>query len=115
MHTFKNCHASLLTQVVVVSSRVRVTTSDHWERTCERYQEVSKLIHFNNFLFIKKSTVSLSQEPADLTKQFPDLAEDFHTPQFFAADQFFSSVFRISSCGLQLWTHYDVGALLFLK
>lgn len=55
------------------------------------------------------SIVSLSQEPADLTKQFPDLAEDFHLPQFFAADQFFSSVFRISSCGLQLWTHYDVG------
>ncbi|XP_075886660.1 tRNA wybutosine-synthesizing protein 5 isoform X4 [Nelusetta ayraudi] len=48
------------------------------------------------------------QEPADLTKQFPDLAEDFHIPQFFAADEFFSSVFRISSCGLQLWTHYDV-------
>lgn len=56
--------------------------------------------------------MSLSQEPADLTKQFPDLAEDFHIPQFFAPDQFFSSVFRISSCGLQLWTHYDVGVLL---
>lgn len=50
----------------------------------------------------------LLQEPADLSKQFPDLAEDFHTPHFFDPDQFFSSVFRISSCGLQLWTHYDV-------
>ncbi|MEQ2181624.1 tRNA wybutosine-synthesizing protein 5 [Goodea atripinnis] len=49
-----------------------------------------------------------SQEPAKLSKQFPDLAEDFHIPQFFESDQFFSSVFRISSCGLQLWTHYDV-------
>lgn len=98
----------------MVFSRARVTTSDHWERTCERYPEVSKVIDFHNFLFIK-STVPLSQEPADLTKQFPDLAEDFHIPQFFAADEFFSSVFRISSCGLQLWTHYDVGALLLLK
>ncbi len=53
----------------------------------------------------------LPQEPADLSKQFPDLAEDFHVPQFFAPDQFFSSVFRISSCGLQLWTHYDVSDL----
>lgn len=114
MTLYTLCHASFLTQVAVVFSRVRVTTSDHWERTCERYQEVSKLIYLYNFLFIK-STVSLSQEPADLTKQFPDLAEDFHIPQFFTADQFFSSVFRISSCGLQLWTHYDVGALLFLK
>lgn len=61
------------------------------------------------------STVCLLQEPADLSKQFPDLAVDFCIPQFFTADQFFSSVFRISSCGLQLWTHYDVGVLLFQK
>ncbi|KTF71872.1 hypothetical protein cypCar_00048639 [Cyprinus carpio] len=47
-------------------------------------------------------------EPADLRKQFPELAEDFHIPQFFEPEQFFSSVFRISSPGLQLWTHYDV-------
>lgn len=58
--------------------------------------------------------MSLSQEPADLSKQFPDLAEDFHIPHFFAPDQFFSSVFRISSCGLQLWTHYDVSILRFV-
>ncbi|XP_015252512.1 PREDICTED: tRNA wybutosine-synthesizing protein 5 isoform X1 [Cyprinodon variegatus] len=48
------------------------------------------------------------KEPAVLSKQFPDLAEDFHIPPFFEPNQFFSSVFRISSCGLQLWTHYDV-------
>ncbi|XP_007239576.1 tRNA wybutosine-synthesizing protein 5 isoform X1 [Astyanax mexicanus] len=48
------------------------------------------------------------KEPANLKKQFPDLAEDFHIPPFFQSDQFFSSVFRISSSGLQLWTHYDV-------
>lgn len=50
------------------------------------------------------------QEPADLRKQFPELAEDFHIPQFFEPEQFFSSVFRISSPGLQLWTHYDVSS-----
>ncbi|KAI4877965.1 hypothetical protein NFI96_020743 [Prochilodus magdalenae] len=49
-----------------------------------------------------------SQEPADLKKQFPELAGDFHVPPFFEPDRFFSSVFRISSPGLQLWTHYDV-------
>uniref|UniRef100_A0A673KBG4 tRNA wybutosine-synthesizing protein 5 n=1 Tax=Sinocyclocheilus rhinocerous TaxID=307959 RepID=A0A673KBG4_9TELE len=48
------------------------------------------------------------KEPADLRKQFPELAEDFHIPQFFEPEQFFSSVFRISSPGLQLWTHYDI-------
>ncbi|XP_072541347.1 tRNA wybutosine-synthesizing protein 5 [Salminus brasiliensis] len=48
------------------------------------------------------------KDPADLKKQFPELAEDFHIPPFFEPEQFFSSVFRISSPGLQLWTHYDV-------
>ncbi|XP_026150967.1 tRNA wybutosine-synthesizing protein 5 isoform X1 [Mastacembelus armatus] len=58
--------------------------------------------------YLRSLGKDIRKEPADLTKQFPDLAEDFHIPQFFEPDQFFSSVFRISSCGLQLWTHYDV-------
>ncbi|XP_069589733.1 tRNA wybutosine-synthesizing protein 5 isoform X3 [Ranitomeya imitator] len=55
---------------------------------------------------------SLGEDPrkdiADISKQFPELAEDIRIPEFFEKDQFFSSVFRISSPGLQLWTHYDV-------
>ncbi|MBN3291791.1 TYW5 protein, partial [Polypterus senegalus] len=55
---------------------------------------------------------SLGTDPrkdiADIKFQFPKLAEDFKLPEYFQTDQFFSSVFRISSCGLQLWTHYDV-------
>ncbi|KFQ11975.1 tRNA wybutosine-synthesizing protein 5, partial [Leptosomus discolor] len=45
---------------------------------------------------------------ADIRKQFPNLAEDVQIPEYFEKEQFFSSVFRISSAGLQLWTHYDV-------
>ncbi|NXT93333.1 TYW5 protein, partial [Anhinga rufa] len=45
---------------------------------------------------------------ADIRKQFPVLAEDVQIPEYFEKEQFFSSVFRISSAGLQLWTHYDV-------
>ncbi|XP_069471900.1 tRNA wybutosine-synthesizing protein 5 isoform X2 [Ambystoma mexicanum] len=55
---------------------------------------------------------SLGDDPrkdiADIRKQFPLLSEDIKIPEFFEDDQFFSSVFRISSPGLQLWTHYDV-------
>ncbi|XP_043988888.1 tRNA wybutosine-synthesizing protein 5 [Gambusia affinis] len=58
--------------------------------------------------YLRSLGEDVRKEPADLSRQFPDLAEDFHTPRFFELDQFFSSVFRISSCGLQLWTHYDV-------
>uniref|UniRef100_A0A8D0E4J4 tRNA wybutosine-synthesizing protein 5 n=1 Tax=Salvator merianae TaxID=96440 RepID=A0A8D0E4J4_SALMN len=48
------------------------------------------------------------KEIADIRKQFPLLADDICVPEYFEKEQFFSSVFRISSAGLQLWTHYDV-------
>ncbi|CAH1788010.1 unnamed protein product [Owenia fusiformis] len=55
---------------------------------------------------------SLGDDPrkdiADIKRQFPELAEDLKIPHFFEAEQFFSSVFRVSSFGMQLWTHYDV-------
>ncbi|XP_023959825.1 tRNA wybutosine-synthesizing protein 5 isoform X1 [Chrysemys picta bellii] len=55
---------------------------------------------------------SLGDDPrkdiADIRKQFPSLAEDIQIPEYFEKEQFFSSVFRISSAGLQLWTHYDI-------
>ncbi|XP_032385417.1 tRNA wybutosine-synthesizing protein 5 isoform X2 [Etheostoma spectabile] len=58
--------------------------------------------------YLRSLGEDVRKEPADLRQQFPDLAQDFHIPRFFEPAQFFSSVFRISSCGLQLWTHYDV-------
>ncbi|KAM9850540.1 tRNA wybutosine-synthesizing protein 5 [Aulostomus maculatus] len=58
--------------------------------------------------YLRSVGEDVRKEPADLSRQFPDLADDFHVPDFFEPHQFFSSVFRISSCGLQLWTHYDV-------
>ncbi|ERE86320.1 tRNA wybutosine-synthesizing protein 5 isoform X2 [Cricetulus griseus] len=55
---------------------------------------------------------SLGEDPrkdvADIRQQFPSLGGDIKFPIFFEEGQFFSSVFRISSPGLQLWTHYDV-------
>ncbi|KAM8856618.1 LOW QUALITY PROTEIN: tRNA wybutosine-synthesizing protein 5 [Spinachia spinachia] len=62
----------------------------------------------NESYYLRSLGEDVRKEPADLSKQFPHLAEDFHIPQYFEPHQFFSSVFRISSCGLQLWTHYDV-------
>ena len=45
---------------------------------------------------------------ANIHEQFPDLAEDIQFPDFYPKERFFSSVFRICSPGMQLWTHYDV-------
>ncbi|XP_046584131.1 tRNA wybutosine-synthesizing protein 5-like [Haliotis rubra] len=45
---------------------------------------------------------------ADIHHQFPELAADIHLPEFYEPSKFYSSVFRIASPGVQLWTHYDV-------
>ena len=48
------------------------------------------------------------KDTADIKSQFPSLADDLRFPSFYKDECFFSSVFRISSRGTQLWTHYDV-------
>lgn len=48
------------------------------------------------------------KDPADIQKQFPNIASDIEFPPCFHDHQFFSSVFRISSPQLCLWTHYDI-------
>lgn len=50
------------------------------------------------------------QAKANFAQDFPRLAGDFHFPKdlFFPDDKFFSSVLRISSPGVRVWTHYDV-------
>uniref|UniRef100_A0A1A7YEP0 tRNA-yW synthesizing protein 5 n=1 Tax=Iconisemion striatum TaxID=60296 RepID=A0A1A7YEP0_9TELE len=80
----------------------------------EFVKRASEMKHTDFFLsenesyYLRSLGEDVRKEPAELNKQFPTLADDFHIPPFFEPDKFFSSVFRISSCGLQLWTHYDV-------
>ncbi|XP_043916562.1 tRNA wybutosine-synthesizing protein 5 isoform X2 [Protopterus annectens] len=77
-------------------------------------QRASEEKHANYFISEDEKYYlrSLGDDPrkdiADIKEQFPVLAEDIRVPEFFEKEQFFSSVFRISSRGVQLWTHYDV-------
>lgn len=48
------------------------------------------------------------KDPANLSTEFPQLAKDVKFPEFFSEEQFFSSVLRIGSPHLRLWTHYDI-------
>ena len=48
------------------------------------------------------------KDPSNFQKQFPKLKDDLRIPPVFSVKQKFSSVFRMSSPGVQLWTHYDV-------
>ena len=52
------------------------------------------------------------QDVADFRAQYPSLADDIILPTYCQEDQFFSSVLRIGSPGVQLWTHYDVRSMI---
>ncbi|PAA87801.1 hypothetical protein BOX15_Mlig018120g2, partial [Macrostomum lignano] len=48
-------------------------------------------------------------EPAQLARQFPQLAPELRLPdQLYPSERQFSSVLRVASAGLRLWLHYDV-------
>ena len=49
------------------------------------------------------------QRPVQLETDFPTIAEDFQLPdRFLEREKVFSSVLRVSSGGIRVWTHYDV-------
>lgn len=48
------------------------------------------------------------RETVLLEKDFPQLAADFKLPDLFDPERLFSSVLRVSSPGIRVWTHYDV-------
>jgi len=43
-----------------------------------------------------------------LENDYPSIAQDFKIPHIFPQDRKFSSVLRVSSSGVRIWTHYDV-------
>jgi len=47
------------------------------------------------------------KEVADFWKGYPTLAKDFKLPAFAQGIKAHSTIFRLSSAGCQLWTHYD--------
>ena len=48
------------------------------------------------------------REVSDIEELFPELSEDLNIPDLLEKDTIFSSVLRVASKGVQLWTHYDV-------
>lgn len=48
------------------------------------------------------------QERSWIHESFPLLSQDLKLPEFVHADQLFSTVLRVSSPQVRLWTHFDV-------
>ena len=57
------------------------------------------------------------QTKANFHQDFDQLSDDFELPKhmFFDDDSFFSSVLRISSPGIRVWTHYDIMDNLYVQ
>merc|ERR1712168_1703481 len=47
-----------------------------------------------------------------LENDYPCIAQDFKIPHIFSQDRQFSSVLRVSSAGVRIWTHYCYGQCL---
>jgi tRNA wybutosine-synthesizing protein 5 len=50
------------------------------------------------------------KQPSDIRTAVPNLSKDFHVPEelSFASEREFSSILRVSSKHIRVWTHYDV-------
>ncbi|XP_075744811.1 tRNA wybutosine-synthesizing protein 5 isoform X10 [Rhipicephalus microplus] len=68
----------------------------------------SKRTSSTEFYYFRTLGSDSRREPANIVAQFPELAKDVTLPKWFPDESFFSSVLRIASPQLSLWTHYDV-------
>ncbi|XP_037512446.1 tRNA wybutosine-synthesizing protein 5 isoform X2 [Rhipicephalus sanguineus] len=81
---------------------------------CELVERASNSKNTNFFIneaefyYLRTLGSDSRREPANIGAQFPELAKDVTLPKWFPDEAFFSSVLRIASPQLSLWTHYDV-------
>lgn len=60
------------------------------------------------FYYLRSLGGNPRKDVANFEKDYPELADDLHLPPIVPPERIFSSVFRVSSAKLSLWTHYDV-------
>ncbi|KAM6348192.1 tRNA wybutosine-synthesizing protein 5 isoform 2-T2 [Alca torda] len=103
-------HVSAVPQMDFLSKNFvyRTLPFDVFVRRAAEVKHKEYFISENERYYLRSVGEDARKDIADIRKQFPNLAEDVQIPEYFEKEQFFSSVFRISSAGLQLWTHYDV-------
>ena len=61
-----------------------------------------------HFYYLRSLGDNPRKDVADFGKDYPELAADLQLPPIVPPERIFSSVFRVSSAKLCLWTHYDV-------
>uniref|UniRef100_A0A8C3JZK7 tRNA wybutosine-synthesizing protein 5 n=1 Tax=Calidris pygmaea TaxID=425635 RepID=A0A8C3JZK7_9CHAR len=103
-------HVSAVPQMDFLSKNFvyRTLPFDVFVRRAAEFKHKEYFLSEDEKYYLRSVGADARKDIADIRKQFPNLAEDIQIPEYFEKEQFFSSVFRISSAGLQLWTHYDV-------
>ena len=61
----------------------------------------------SSFYYLRSLADSPRDKVANIQHDFPEICDDISFPPLNDNDTFFSSVFRISSPGVELWTHFD--------
>nr|CAB3267408.1 tRNA wybutosine-synthesizing protein 5-like [Phallusia mammillata] len=77
-------------------------------------QRASEQVHEEYFTtpteyyYFRSLGEDVRKKASNINEQFPALSNDINFPDLITDGHFFSSVLRIASAGMQLWTHYDV-------
>ncbi|KAG8185268.1 hypothetical protein JTE90_023881 [Oedothorax gibbosus] len=83
----------------------------------ESHKEGSFFVSPTEFYYLRSVGKDARKDVADIRQQFPAISEDIIFPDFVPKENIFSSVFRIASKDVSIWTHYDVmdNALIQVK
>ena len=65
-------------------------------------------LHHEEKYYLRALGADPRKSIANLATDFPSLAKEISTSGLCEEDRFFSSVLRVGSAGIHLWTHYDV-------
>lgn len=72
--------------------------------------EAEEKEHGREFYYLRAVGSNPRKDRSDFAAQFPELAADVALPAFLPTERTHSSVLRVGSPGVELWTHFDVMA-----
>ncbi|XP_054707243.1 tRNA wybutosine-synthesizing protein 5-like, partial [Uloborus diversus] len=83
----------------------------------EAHSEKHYFISKSEYYYLRSVGKDPRKEVADIRQQYPELSQDLLFPGFVPENQIFSSIFRVASANVSIWTHYDVmdNALIQVK
>ncbi|XP_003374229.1 hypothetical protein Tsp_12112 [Trichinella spiralis] len=81
---------------------------------CSRNEQTEFFLSKDEKYYMRALGSDHRKDAACIQTDFPYLMPDLQLPFLFDKDKIFSSVLRISSADIQIWTHYDV-CITFIK